>query len=106
MWCCCCCRTAISTLVHHCTLHGGLDRAGWSQGRKDGAFLATFGKGAIGRTRSESRPAFVSKLMHEHLATEGAQRAALTPNVRPVARGADSNRMGNLACHRPRSTIM
>ena len=39
-------------------------------GVKDGAFLATFGKGAIGRARSESRSTFVSKLMHEHLATE------------------------------------
>ena len=39
-------------------------------GAKDGAFLATFGKGAIGRDRSESRSTFVSKLMHEHLATE------------------------------------
>ena len=39
-------------------------------GVKDGAFLATFGKGAIGPARSESRSTFVSKLMHEHLATE------------------------------------
>ena len=37
-------------------------------GAKDGAFLATFGKGAIGRARSESRSTFVSKLMLEHLA--------------------------------------
>ena len=42
-------------------------------GIKDGAFLATFGKGAIGRARSESRSTFVSKLMHEHLATEARQ---------------------------------
>ena len=42
-------------------------------GAKDGAFLATFGKGAIGRARSESRSTFVSKLMHEHLATEARQ---------------------------------
>ena len=40
---------------------------------KDGAFLATFGKGAIGRARSERRSTFVSKLMHEHLATEARQ---------------------------------
>ena len=32
-----------------------------------------FGKGAIGRARSESRSTFVSKLMHEHLATEARQ---------------------------------
>ena len=42
-------------------------------GAKDGAFLATFGKGAIGRARSERRSTFVSKLMHEHLATEARQ---------------------------------
>ena len=42
-------------------------------GVKDGAFLATFGKGAIGRARSEHRSTFVSKLMHEHLATEARQ---------------------------------
>jgi len=42
-------------------------------GVNDGAFLATFGKGAIGRARSESRSTFVSKLMHEHLATEAKQ---------------------------------
>ena len=42
-------------------------------GTKDGAFLATFGKGAIGRARSESRSTFVSTLMHEHLATEARQ---------------------------------
>ena len=42
-------------------------------GAKDGAFLATFGKGAIGRARSDSRSTFVSKLMHEHLATEARQ---------------------------------
>ena len=42
-------------------------------GAKDGAFLATFGKGAIGRARSESRSTFVSKLMHEHRATEARQ---------------------------------
>ena len=36
-------------------------------------FLATFGKGAIGRARSERRSTFVSKLMHEHLATEARQ---------------------------------
>ena len=42
-------------------------------GTKDGAFLATFGKGAIGRARSKSRSTFVSKLMHEHLATEARQ---------------------------------
>ena len=42
-------------------------------GIKDGTFLATFGKGAIGRARSESRSTFVSKLMHEHLATEARQ---------------------------------
>ena len=42
-------------------------------GVKDGAFLATFGKGAIGRARSENRSTFVSKLMHEHLATEARQ---------------------------------
>ena len=42
-------------------------------GAKDGALLATFGKGAIGRARSESRSTFVSKLMHEHLATEARQ---------------------------------
>ena len=42
-------------------------------GAKDGAFLATFDKGAIGRTRSESRSTFVSRLMHEHLATEARQ---------------------------------
>ena len=42
-------------------------------GIKDGAFLATFGKGAIGRARSESRSTFVSKLMHVHLATEARQ---------------------------------
>ena len=42
-------------------------------GAKDGAFLATFGKGAIGRARSESRSTFVSKLMHEHLAAEARQ---------------------------------
>ena len=42
-------------------------------GAKDGAFLATFGKGAIGRARSESSSTFVSKLMHEHLATEARQ---------------------------------
>jgi len=42
-------------------------------GAKDGAFLAMFGKGAIGRARSESRSTFVSKLMHEHLATEARQ---------------------------------
>ena len=42
----------------------------------DGAFLATFGKGVIGRARSERRSSFVSKLMHEHLATRdgGAAR--------------------------------
>ena len=40
---------------------------------KDGTFLATFGKGAIGRARSESRSTFVSKFMHEHLATEARQ---------------------------------
>ena len=43
-------------------------------GIKDGAFLATFGKGAIRRVRSESRSTFVSKLMHEHLATEARQK--------------------------------
>ena len=42
-------------------------------GVKDGAFLATFGKGAIGCARSESRSTFVSKLMHEHLASEARQ---------------------------------
>ena len=42
-------------------------------GAKDGAFLATFGKGAIGRARSESRSTFVSNFMHEHLATEARQ---------------------------------
>ena len=42
-------------------------------GIKDGTFLATFGKGAIGRARSESRSTFVSNLMHEHLATEARQ---------------------------------
>ena len=42
-------------------------------GAKEGAFLATFGKGAIGRARSESRSTFVSKLMHEDLATEARQ---------------------------------
>ena len=42
-------------------------------GIKDGTFLAAFGKGAIGRARSESRSTFVSKLMHEHLATEARQ---------------------------------
>ena len=43
-------------------------------GVKDGAFLTTFGKkGAIGRARFESRSTFVSKLMHEHLATEARQ---------------------------------
>ena len=43
-------------------------------GAKGRAFLATsFGKGAIGRARSESRSTFVSKLMHEHLATEARQ---------------------------------
>ena len=42
-------------------------------GIKDGTFLATFGKGVIGRARSESRSTFVSKLMHEHLATEARQ---------------------------------
>ena len=31
-------------------------------GAKDGAFLATSGKGAIGRARSESRPTLVSRL--------------------------------------------
>ena len=40
---------------------------------KDGAFLATFGKGAIGRARSESRSTFVSKLMHEYLAMKARQ---------------------------------
>ena len=39
-------------------------------GAKDGSFLDTFGNGAIGRARSESRSTFVSKLMHEHLETE------------------------------------
>ena len=33
---------------------------------KDGAFLATFGKGAINRVRSARRSSFDSKLMHEH----------------------------------------
>ena len=42
-------------------------------GAKDGAFLATFGKGAIGRACSESRPTFVSKFIHEHLATGARQ---------------------------------
>ena len=42
-------------------------------GAKDGASLATFGKGAIGRARSENRFTFISKLMHEHLATEARQ---------------------------------
>ena len=42
-------------------------------GVKDGAFLATFDKGAIDRARSESISSFVSKLMHEHLATEARQ---------------------------------
>ena len=42
-------------------------------GIKDGAFLATFGRGAIGRARSESRSTFVCKLIHEHLATEARQ---------------------------------
>ena len=42
-------------------------------GVKDGAYFATFGKGAIGRARSESRSTFASKLMHEHLATEARQ---------------------------------
>ena len=42
-------------------------------GIKDGAFLATFGEGAIGRARSERWSTFVSKLMHEHLATEARQ---------------------------------
>ena len=40
---------------------------------KDGAFLAAFGKGAIGRARAKSRSTFVFKLMHEHLATEARQ---------------------------------
>ena len=39
-------------------------------GAKGGAFLATFGKGTIGRARSESKSSFVSKRMHEYLATE------------------------------------
>ena len=39
-------------------------------GAKDGAFLATFGKGAFGSARSESRSTFVSKLMHEHLPSD------------------------------------
>ena len=39
-------------------------------GAKDGSCLATFGKGAIGRAHSERRSTFVSKLMHEHLASE------------------------------------
>ena len=42
-------------------------------GVKDDAFLATSGRGAIGRARSESRYTFVSKLIHEHLATEARQ---------------------------------
>ena len=42
-------------------------------GVKDGAFLATFGKGAIGRARSESRSTFVFKLIREHLVTEARQ---------------------------------
>ena len=42
-------------------------------GAKDGAFLATFGKGMIGRIRSKSRSTFVSKLMHEHLTTEAGK---------------------------------
>ena len=33
------------------------------------------------------------------------QRAALTPDVRPVASGADINRMAKLAYQRPRSTM-
>ena len=42
-------------------------------GIKDSAFLATFGKGAIGHARSESRSTFVAKLMHVHLAMEARQ---------------------------------
>ena len=42
-------------------------------GVKGGAFLATFGKGAVGYARSESRSTFASKLMHEHLVTEARQ---------------------------------
>ena len=42
-------------------------------GAKDGAFLATFGRGTMGCARSESRSTFISKLMHEHLATEARQ---------------------------------
>ena len=42
-------------------------------GIEDGTFLATFGKGAIGCARSECRSTFVSKRMHEHLATEARQ---------------------------------
>ena len=43
-------------------------------GAKEGAFFATFDKGAIDRARSESRFTFVSKLMHEDLATEARQK--------------------------------
>ena len=42
-------------------------------GAKDGAFLTAFDKGANGRARPESRSRFVSKLMHEYLATEARQ---------------------------------
>ena len=42
-------------------------------GAKDGTFLATFGKSTIGGARSENRSTFVSKLMHEHLATDARQ---------------------------------
>ena len=35
-----------------------------------GGFLATFCKGAAGRPPSEKASSFMSKLIHEHLATE------------------------------------
>ena len=40
-----------------------------SQSHEDG-FLATFCKGVAGRPPSEKAPSFMSKLIHEHLATE------------------------------------
>ena len=63
--------TSTSMIKAYAQRHLSIERVGI----KDGTFLlATFGKGAIGHARSESRSTFVSKLMHEHLATEARQK--------------------------------
>ena len=75
-------------------------------GIKDGAFLVTFGKGAIGRARSEGRSTFISKLMHEHLATEARQemwagraKGSVTCGCGCVLSWAAPNEVGRLQWH-------